>query len=77
VLPAVDVRPEFAALDLPVMDLRGDRDRLVLGNCAQWVKRTRPESRAVTIAGPHLLLQTEPERCWREITAFVDSNCQG
>lgn len=74
---AVDVRPEFAALDLPIMDLRGDRDRLVLGNCAQWVKRTRPESRAVTIPGPHLLLQTEAEGCWREITAFVDSNFRG
>lgn len=74
---AVDVRPEFTALDLPVMDLRGDRDRLVLGNCAQWVKRTSPEARAVTIPGPHLLLQTEPEGCWREITAFVDSNCRG
>ncbi len=74
---AVDFRSEFAALDLPVMDLRGGHDRLVLGNCARRVMRTRPETMAVTIPGPHLLLQTKPERCWQEITAFVTSNCRG
>ncbi len=68
---AVDVRSEFAALDLPVMDLRGRHDRLVLGNCRRQVARTRPETTVVTIPGPHLLLQTEPERCWDVITAFV------
>jgi len=73
---AVDVRPDFAALDRPVMDLRGEHDRLVLGNCARRVRRTRPETLAVTIPGPHLLLQVEPERCWREITAFVESICR-
>lgn len=74
---AVDVRPEFAALDLPIMDLRGDHDRLVLGNCARRVMQTRPATTAVTIPGPHLLLQTEPEQCWREIVAFVESHCRG
>ena len=71
---AIDVRPEFSALDLPVMDLRGRHDRLVLGNCRRQVVRTRPETTVVTIPGPHLLLQTEPERCWEEITAFVESS---
>ncbi len=70
---AVDVRREFAALDVPVMYLRGDHDRLVLRHCLRRVVKTRPETNVVTISGPHLLLQTEPERCWREITTSVTS----
>ncbi len=68
---AVDVRREFAALDIPVMYLRGRQDRLVLGNCLRTVVETRPETTVVSVPGPHLLLQVEPERSWREITAFV------
>ena len=67
----VDVRRELAGLDLPVMYLRGRQDRLVLGNCLRTVIETRPETTVVTVPGPHLLLQVEPERSWREITAFV------
>ena len=67
----IDVRRELAALDLPVMYLRGSRDRLVFGNCLRTVVETRPETTVVPVPGPHLLLQVEPERSWREITAFV------
>lgn len=67
----VDVRRELAALDLPVMYLRGSRDRLVLGNCLRAVVKTRPETIVVAVPGPHLLLQVEPERSWREIATFV------
>lgn len=70
----VDVRPEFSVLDRPVMDLRGRHDRLVLGNCRRQVLRARPETTTVIIPGPHLLLQTEPDRCWQEITAFIASS---
>jgi len=69
----VDVRKELAGLDLPVMYLRGRRDRLVFGNCLRTVVETRPETTVVTIPGPHLLLQTEPAHCWEVITAFVAS----
>ncbi len=67
----VDVRRELAALELPVMYLRGRHDRLVFGNCLRTVVETRPETIVVAVPGPHLLLQVEPERSWREIATFV------
>jgi len=71
----VDVRGELAGLDLPVMYLRGRQDRLVLANCLRTVVETRPETTVVRVSGPHLLLQVEPDRSWREITAFAASCC--
>ncbi len=66
----VDVRRELAGLDLPVVYLRGLQDRLVFGNCLRTVVETRPETTVVSVPGPHLLLQVEPERSWREITTL-------
>jgi pimeloyl-ACP methyl ester carboxylesterase len=72
----VDVRNEFAALDVPVMYLRGLQDRLVFSSCVRQAIAARPSTTVVRVPGPHLLLQVEPQRSWQEVTSFVSSQCQ-
>lgn len=71
-----DVRGEFAGLDVPVMYLRGLQDRLVFSSCVRHAREARPSTTVVRVPGPHLLLQTEPQRSWQEVTSFVSSQCQ-
>jgi pimeloyl-ACP methyl ester carboxylesterase len=70
----VDVRSEFAGLDVPVMYLRGLRDRLVLSSCVRHAIAARPSTTVVRVPGPHLLLQTEPQRSWQEVSLFVSNH---
>ena len=72
----VDVRNEFAAIDVPVMYLRGLQDRLVFSSCVRHAKAARPSTTVVQVPGPHLLLQVEPQRSWQEVSSFVSSQCQ-
>ncbi len=72
----VDVRDQFAALDAPVMYLRGSDDRLVFSSCVRQVVLARPSTAVVSIPGPHLLLQVEPQRSWQEVSSFVSSHCR-
>jgi pimeloyl-[acyl-carrier protein] methyl ester esterase len=72
----VDVRNEFASLEIPVMYLRGLQDRLVFSSCVRHATATRPSTSVVQVPGPHLLLQVEPQRSWQEVSSFVSSQCQ-
>jgi pimeloyl-ACP methyl ester carboxylesterase len=72
----VDVRDQLAALDVPVMYLRGNDDRLVFSSCVRRVVSARPTTTVVRIPGPHLLLQVAPQRSWQEVSSFVSSHCQ-
>lgn len=72
----VDVRDQLAALDVPVMYLRGSDDRLVFSSCVRQVVAARPSTTVVRIPGPHLLLQVAPQRSWQEVSSFVSSRCQ-
>jgi len=72
----VDVRDQLAALDVPVLYLRGRDDRLVFSSCVRHVVAARPSTTVVRIPGPHLLLQVAPQRSWKEISSFVSSHCQ-
>jgi len=72
----VDVRNQLAALDVPVMYLRGSDDRLVFSSCVRRVVSARPSTTVVRIPGPHLLLQVEPQRSWQEVSSFVSSCCR-
>ncbi len=72
----VDVRPQLAALGVPVMYLRGTHDRLVLSGCVRHVVSARPGTMVVRVPGPHLLLQVAPQRSWQEVSSFVSEYCQ-
>jgi pimeloyl-[acyl-carrier protein] methyl ester esterase len=72
----VDVRKEYAALNVPVMYLRGLHDRLVLSSCVRHATAARPSTFVVQVPGPHLLLQVEPRRSWQEVSSFVSHRCR-
>lgn len=67
----VDVGRELAALETPVLYLRGSDDRLVGSRSWRNVVRNRPSTRVAHVAGPHLLLQVAPEDSWRAIAEFA------
>ncbi len=67
----VDVRETFASLRIPVLWLRGKRDRLIGPWSLSTAVRYKPRMDVAEVDGPHLLLQVEPEACWREIAGFV------
>src|SRR6185369_9797619 len=54
----------------PILCLRGTQDRLVPASAAELVARVGRDVVREDIPGPHLLLQTSPERCWQAIERF-------
>lgn len=71
---SVDVRSELARTAVPVMHLRGADDRLVRARSAHRTVAARPDIHAVTIPGPHLLLQVAPRESWRAICSWLQSS---
>lgn len=72
---AVDVREPFKRLDVPVLYLRGTRDRLVRDRSLATVKAVRPDTEVALLPGPHLVLQVLPQESWTAISHFADSAC--
>jgi pimeloyl-ACP methyl ester carboxylesterase len=68
----VDVVDELGRIRLPVLYLRGTGDRLVPERSVAAIQAARSAPLVVSrIPGPHLLLQTAPEACWRAIGDFL------
>jgi pimeloyl-ACP methyl ester carboxylesterase len=67
----VDVRPELAQIDVPILYLAASSDRLVGRRGLAQVERAARDCSSVVLDGPHLLLQTRPSEAAREIVAFV------
>jgi pimeloyl-ACP methyl ester carboxylesterase len=68
-----DVRPELGRLTLPILYLQAAQDRLVPASCLEEIKRIQPQKEVVSIEGPHLLIQREPQRTAATVTRFVFS----
>jgi pimeloyl-ACP methyl ester carboxylesterase len=67
----VDVSAKLQRLDLPILYLAARHDRIVPPAAAEHVARCAPQTTIVTIAGPHLLLQTAPAEAASAIGAFA------
>jgi pimeloyl-[acyl-carrier protein] methyl ester esterase len=70
---ACDVRSELGQIDVPILYIRAERDRLVGPECLAELLRSKPQISVVTIEGPHLLLQREPHRAAEAVASFVAS----
>ena len=68
----VDARDAFARVEVPILYLRGTRDRLVPGRCLRTVLAVKPETTVAKINAPHMLLQIAPDEAWEAIRAVVD-----
>jgi pimeloyl-[acyl-carrier protein] methyl ester esterase len=64
-----DARAELAQVSVPILYLQAGQDRIVPSRCLDEIRRIKPETASVTIQGPHLLLQREPQAA---VHAMVD-----
>ena len=70
----VDVRRSLARCKATIQYLRGTDDRLIRERDVRaFVSSARASVDVSRIAGPHLLLQIEPERAWRAIESGSSS----
>lgn len=69
----VDVSANLPSVRIPTMHLVASHDRLLGRAAARMIAHGIPHSRTVTVAGPHLLLQTAIEPCALEVADFVSS----
>lgn len=74
VLSRIDVSALLPQIEAPVLCLHGLRDRIVSDQDAQMIEDFLPGARRVNIDAPHLLLQTRPEECTRQIIEHIHAN---
>ena len=67
----VDATSHLRNIRVPTLYLRGTHDRLVSRGAGAALRASLPDATLVDITGPHLLLQTSPEACAREVIAFA------
>jgi pimeloyl-ACP methyl ester carboxylesterase len=70
---AVDVGSQLQACPVPVLYLAATEDRLVRRSNFGYISRLQKRVEAVTLVGPHLVLQVAPEKAARVIEAFAAS----
>jgi pimeloyl-ACP methyl ester carboxylesterase len=68
---ACDARGELREVAAPILYIRAEQDRLVPASCLDDIRRIKPQIEAITIAGPHLLFQREPEQTAEIVSRFV------
>jgi pimeloyl-ACP methyl ester carboxylesterase len=69
---ACDARAELGQVSVPILYLQAKCDRLVPASCCKEFQRIEPRIEVVEVAGPHLILQREPERTAKEIARFIE-----
>lgn len=67
----VDERTRLPGVKMPVLIVRGRRDRLISGANARALTRAAIQGELVELEGPHALLQSRPEACATTILQFV------
>ncbi len=63
----VDVQSELQHVSVPIHYLQATHDRLVPESCLSIIRKLKPKVTFSQIAGPHLLLQTQPAEAARLI----------
>jgi pimeloyl-ACP methyl ester carboxylesterase len=71
-LSAVQVE-HLAAIQVPVLYLRAEFDRLIHRSAASRLQGFIPSARVVVVPGPHFLLQAAPSACAALVSSFAKS----
>ena len=74
VLSRIDVSALLPNIEVPILYLHAERDRIVTENDAQMMQEYLPNIERVDIDAPHLLLQTRPQQCAELIFKHVQSH---
>lgn len=70
-----DATREIRQVQVPLLFLQATKDRLVGKDCLREIQRLHPETIAVSIRAPHLLLQREPRLAAQAVTQFLAAHC--
>jgi pimeloyl-[acyl-carrier protein] methyl ester esterase len=71
----VNVVQELSSIDVPILYLRAEEDRLVPKACADGIARLARRVIIAEVRAPHMMLQCAPADCARLIVEFV-RECQ-
>jgi pimeloyl-ACP methyl ester carboxylesterase len=67
----VDERETLARTRMPLLDLRGTRDRLVSKGARKSIVQARPDAVIADVEAPHALLYTRPAEGWSAIATCL------
>lgn len=67
----IEMKPPPAVLRLPVLQLAASNDRLLSQAASRSAARHCSDLQRIELAGPHFLLQRQPEACAAAIQAFL------
>ncbi|MDB5353676.1 MAG: alpha/beta hydrolase [Phycisphaerales bacterium] len=73
----VDVVRELVSCPVPILYLRGDRDRVVPGHNVREIVTARPSVEVAHIPAPHHVLQTQPALAAAAISGFIGRQTTG
>lgn len=68
---AVDQRAKLKDIDVPMLYLKANADRLVPATAPRAILELRPDMELREFDAPHFLLQTEPEACAAAVREFL------
>jgi len=66
-----DVRKEIGRIKIPMLYIRAKNDRLINKSCYEEIKTVNSCVELLELDGPHLILQTEPEKSAKHIMEFI------
>jgi pimeloyl-ACP methyl ester carboxylesterase len=70
---SVDVTEKLRRVLVPILDLRGKRDRVVSRASRDYIRKIHPGIAVAELDAPHLLLQTVPQAAKAAIKEFVSN----
>jgi len=68
---ACDVRTALSQVTLPILYIEARQDRLVPVSCLEEILQINPRAVVVSIDGPHLILQREPQKAADVVNLFI------
>jgi len=68
---SVDVTSEFKTVEVPILYLQAEHDRVVPPSATRHVMLAQPATQLVKMPGPHFLLQAFPSQAAQAIAAFM------
>ena len=66
-----DARSAVAQITVPLLYVHGTEDHLLADSCLKEMERIKPEMSIARVAGPHLLLQREPQKAADIVSGFI------
>lgn len=70
-IASCDALSDLSKIEVPMLYLRATKDRLIPADFVEAILDVKPDMEVVSIPGPHLLLQREPNRTAEVVTNFL------